>query len=161
MSSSLKSILLLSLFLAFAAIGGMVKIPAIIGTIALDSLPALLIASLYNGRKGALVAGGGHILSSLYAGFPLGPLHFLIAVEMALLVWLFGYVFSCGHRVLAAALFLVGNGVLAALPFVFILSPSFYITIVPSLLVGSFINLTIAHFLYPPLASRLPRGELE
>ena len=58
------------------------------------------------------------------------------------------------------SLFLIGNGVLAALPFIFILSPSFYIAIVPSLLVGSFINLTIAHFLYPPLASRLPRGEI-
>lgn len=136
------------------------KIPAIIGTIALDSMPALLIASLYNGRKGALVAGGGHLLSSLYAGFPLGPFHFLIAAEMALFVSLFGYVFSKGHRVLAGVLFLIGNGVLAALPFIFILNFSFYVAIFPSLLAGSFINLTIAHFLYPPLASRLGKVEM-
>jgi uncharacterized membrane protein len=160
MKSNLKTLVLLSLFLAFSAIGGMVKIPAIIGTIALDSMPALLIASLYNGRKGALVAGGGHLLSSLYAGFPLGPLHVFIAVEMALFVWLFGYVFSKGKRVLAAILFLIGNGIMAAVPFIFILSSSFYIAIVPSLLIGSFINLTIAHFLYPAFDSRFPKGEL-
>ncbi|PFA62120.1 ECF transporter S component [Bacillus sp. AFS015802] len=159
MKSNLKTLLLLSLFLAFSAIGGLVKIPAVIGTVALDSMPALLVASLYDGRKGALVAGGGHLLSSLYAGFPLGPLHLLITVEMALFAWLFGYVFSKGKRVLAAILFFIGNGVLAAVPFIFILSSSFYKAIVPSLLIGSFINLTIAHFLYPTLASRLREGE--
>ena len=136
------------------------KIPAVIGTIALDSMPALLVASLYSGRKGAVIAGGGHILSSLYAGFPLGPLHVLIAVEMALFVLLFGYVFSKGKRVLAAILFLIGNGVLAAVPFIYILSSSFYFAIVPSLLIGTFINLAIAHFLYPILASRLPKEEM-
>ncbi|MFC7783832.1 ECF transporter S component [Rossellomorea sp. GCM10028870] len=160
MNSNLRTLLILSLFMAFSAIGGMVKIPAVIGTIALDSMPALLIASLYNRRWGAIVAGGGHLLSSLYVGFPLGPLHVLIAIEMAFFVWIFGYVFSKGKRVLAAILFLIGNGVLAGIPFIFILSPSFYYTIVPSLLLASFINLTIAHFLYPPLVSRIRRGEI-
>ncbi|MCA1058611.1 ECF transporter S component [Rossellomorea aquimaris] len=158
MKSNLKSLLLLSLFIAFSAIGGMVKIPAVIGTVALDSMPALLVASLFNGRKGAVVAGCGHLLSSLYAGFPLGPLHILIAAEMSLVVWLFGYVFSKGKRVMAAVLFLIGNGILSAVPFIFIISASFYVAIVPPLVIGSFINLTIAHFLYPPLAARLPQG---
>ncbi len=156
MNNNLKTLLTLSLFLALSAIGGMVKIPAVIGTVALDSMPALLVSSLYNGRKGAIVAGGGHIISSMYAGFPLGPLHILIAAEMALFVWLFGYVFSKGKRVLSALLFFIGNGVLAGIPFIFILSTSFYFAILPSLLAGSLINLTIAHFLYPPLVSRLP-----
>ncbi|TMU87312.1 ECF transporter S component [Bacillus sp. BHET2] len=160
MINNLKTLLTLSLFLALSAIGGMVKIPAVIGSVALDSMPALLVASLYNGRKGAIVAGGGHIISSMYAGFPLGPLHILIAVEMALFVWLFGYVFSKGKRVLAAVLFFIGNGVMAGIPFIFILSLSFYLAIVPSLIVGSLINLTIAHFLYPPLVSRLPKRDM-
>ncbi|MCA1062885.1 ECF transporter S component (plasmid) [Cytobacillus spongiae] len=156
MKSNLKILLLLSLFMAFSAIGGMVKFPAVIGTVALDSMPALLIASLYNGRWGAIVAVGGHLLSSLYAGFPLGPFHLLIGIEIGIFVWLFGIVFSTGRRILAATLFLIGNGVVAGIPFVFILSPSFYYTIVPSLLVASFINLTLAHFLYPPLVKRVP-----
>ncbi|MBW3114412.1 ECF transporter S component [Bacillus sp. MCCB 382] len=158
MESKLKTLLLMSLFLALSAIGGMVKVPAVIGTIALDSMPAILVASLFNGRKGAVVAGGGHLLSSLYAGFPLGPFHILVAAEMALFVWMFGYVFSKGKRVLAAALFLIGNGVIAAVPFIFILSPSFYVAIIPSLIAGTLINLTMAHFLYPPLADELPEG---
>jgi len=160
MKSNLKTLLLLSLFMAFSAIGGMVKIPAVIGTVALDSMPALLIASLYNGRWGAIVAGGGHLLSSMYSGFPLGPFHVLIAAEMAFFVWLFGYVFSNGKRVLAAILFFIGNGLLAGIPFIFILSSSFYYAILPSLLIASFINLTIAHFLYPPLESRLKRRRI-
>lgn len=84
------------------------KIPAVIGTIALDSMPAILVASLFNGRKVAFVAGGGHLLSSLYAGLPLDPFHILVASEMALFVWMFGYVFSKGKRKLTAALFLIG-----------------------------------------------------
>ncbi|MGD6848143.1 MULTISPECIES: ECF transporter S component [Rossellomorea] len=159
MKSNLRTLLLLSLFMAFSAIGGMVKIPAVIGTIALDSMPALLIASLYNRRWGAIVAGGGHLLSSLYVGFPLGPFHVLIAIEMAFFVWVFGYVFAKGKRVLAAILFFIGNGLLAGIPFIFILNPSFYYAIIPSLLIASFINLTVAHFLYPPLHSKVNRGE--
>ncbi|BCB03890.1 ECF transporter S component [Bacillus sp. KH172YL63] len=159
MRNNLKSFIILSLFIALSAIGGLVKIPAVIGTVAFDSMPALLAASLYNGRKGAVVAGGGHLLSALYAGFPLGPFHLIIAAEMALFVWLFGYIFSKGKPVIAAILFFIGNGLIAGIPFIFLLSLSFYFAMLPSLLTGSLMNLTLAHFLYPPLVRSLKKGD--
>lgn len=51
----------------------------------------------------------GHLLSALIGGMPLGPFHVLIAVEMAVLVWVFGYFYQKGKRVLGGVLFVVGN----------------------------------------------------
>ncbi|MFD2682137.1 ECF transporter S component [Bacillus seohaeanensis] len=155
MTNKYYKLTFLSLFIALSAAFGAIKIPAVIGTVALDALPALLAASLFTGGMGAIIAFFGHILSSLYAGFPLGPLHLVIALEMALFVWLFGTVFHKGKKVIAAGIFFIGNSIIAAIPFIFIIGGSFYISILPSLLIGSFLNLTIAHFAYPPLRNWL------
>jgi uncharacterized membrane protein len=142
----------LAMLTALSVVGAMIKIPAIVGSVALDVFPALLAAVLFGARAGAVVAAFGHLLSALIGGFPLGPMHFLIAVEMAVLVWMFGRFYK-NNKVLAIVLFIIGNAFVAPLPFMFLMNVGFYLGIVPSLLIGSVINTVIALVAIPRLSS--------
>src|SRR5699024_11807817 len=57
----IKKISLLALFIALSVIGSFIKIPAVVGSIALDAFPALLAVVLIGTTAGAVVAGMGHI----------------------------------------------------------------------------------------------------
>ncbi|MDQ0218586.1 ECF transporter S component [Peribacillus cavernae] len=140
-----------AIFIALSAAGAFIKIPALIGSVALDSFPALLAAVLLGPASGAVIAGAGHIVSAILGGMPLGPFHFLIMFEMAILAWGYGTLYLAGKRMSAAVLFLIGNVLIAPLPFVFLISPQFYMAMLPSLLAASVINLVIAHLLAPRL----------
>ncbi|MDN3015273.1 ECF transporter S component [Paenibacillus sp. BSR1-1] len=148
-----KRITLLAMLTALSVIGASIKIPAIVGSVALDVFPALLAAALLSGGAGAVVAAFGHLISSLLAGFPLGPLHLLIAGEMAALVWMFGLMYKYNKKISAASLFIVGNALIAPIPFIFLMNKGFYAAIVPSLLIGSVINTGIALIAIPSLSS--------
>lgn len=147
-----KLISWLAMLTALSAVGAAIKIPAVVGSVALDVFPALLAAALFSGWAGAIVAAAGHLLSAMLGGFPLGPFHFLIAVEMAILVWIFSALYKNNKKVLAAGLFIIGNSLIAPIPFIFLLNKGFYLAIVPSLLIGSIINTGIALFAIPRLA---------
>src|SRR5699024_11235420 len=62
---SAKKMSLLALFIALSVIGASIKIPAVIGSVALDVFPALFASVLIGKRTGAVVAGLGHILTAL------------------------------------------------------------------------------------------------
>ncbi len=141
------------MFTALAAVGAMIKVPAIVGSIALDAFPALLAAALLGGRAAAIVGGVGHLLSALLGGFPLGVMHFLIAFEMAALVWMFGILFKPNKKIFASTLFIIGNSFIAPLPFILIMNIGFYMSIVPSLLIGSIMNMVIAWIVIPRLST--------
>ncbi|GLB60956.1 ECF transporter S component [Cytobacillus sp. NCCP-133] len=142
---------LAAMLIALTAAGAAIKIPAIIGSVALDAFPALLAAVLLGGWGGAAVASVGHLLSALLGGMPLGPLHFLIAAEMALLAFAFGYLYRRGRRWQAGVLFILGNAFAAPLPFIFLMGKAFYLAIVPSLFIGSVLNTVIAYIAIPRL----------
>ncbi|WML43038.1 ECF transporter S component [Neobacillus sp. PS3-40] len=146
---STKKLSLLALFIALSVIGASIKIPAFIGSIALDVFPALLAAVLLGKRMGSIVAGFGHLVSALIAGFPLGPMHLVIAVEMAVIVWFFGVFYQSSKRILAGIFFVISNSFLAPLPFLFTMGEGFYFTILPSLLVGASFNAFLALILIP------------
>lgn len=146
-----KKVSWVALFIALSAIGAAIKIPAIIGSIALDAFPALLAAALLGSGVGAIVGGLGHLLSALIGGMPLGPFHFMIAVEMAILVWLFGKLYLSDKRMTASLFFLIGNVLIAPLPFLFFMGKEFYLAIVPSLFIGSAVNILFALVLIPRL----------
>ncbi|EDL66228.1 hypothetical protein BSG1_02710 [Bacillus sp. SG-1] len=148
---TINKLTLLALLTTLSAVGGLIKIPAAAGSVALDSLPALLAASVLSGGAGAVVGVFGHMISALLAGMPLGPSHLLIAVEMGLSVWLFGWIFQKNLPVVAAGLFFILNGLIAPIPFYFLIGKGFYLSILPSLCIAAFLNLTIAHFAYPNL----------
>jgi uncharacterized membrane protein len=145
----------LAMFIALSAVGASIKIPAVIGSVALDSFPALLAAGLLGGPTGAAAGGLGHLLSALIGGMPLGPFHLLIAGEMALLVYLFALLYRKGKRWSAGALFIIGNSFAAPLPFIFLMGKSFYLAIVPSLFAGSVLNIVFAFIVLPRVAKVL------
>lgn len=148
----------IAMFIALSAVGASIKIPAIIGSVALDAFPALLAAALLGGVPGAIVGALGHLLSALLGGFPLGPLHFVIAVEMAILCWLFGVMYGKNHKLLAGVVFVLLNTFAAPFPFIFLISKAFYISMLPSLAVGSILNAAIALILIPRLVPFVAHG---
>ncbi|MFC0522741.1 ECF transporter S component [Pontibacillus salicampi] len=74
----MRRFVMLALWIALAAMGGILKVPVGFGSIALDSAPAILASLFLGPMAGGLVAGAGHFLSALTGGFPLGPFHLII-----------------------------------------------------------------------------------
>lgn len=149
MTLKTQQIALASVFISLSAIGGMVKIPLGIASIALDSMPALVAALFLAAPLAGFVAAAGHVLSALFSGMPLGPFHLLIALEMFAVVWLFATLHRNGKTWLKWAAFIVGNGVVAAVPFYFLLSPAFFYASVPGLLLAASVNAAIAGLAIP------------
>ncbi|WP_226654723.1 ECF transporter S component [Guptibacillus hwajinpoensis] len=142
---------LLAMFIGLSVVGAILKMPSAVGSIALDAFPALIAAVLLGNRSGALIASFGHLLSALIVGFPLGPMHLVVAGEMVALVWLFGKLYEANKKKVAAVTFALGNGLVAPLPFLFLLGTGFYVAIVPSLMIASVLNLALALILIPRL----------
>ena len=146
-----RKISAIAIFIALSAVGAMIKIPSPIGSIALDSFPALLAAVILGPVSGAIVAGLGHIISAFIGGMTLGPFHFLIMVEMAVLTWMFSILYINGKKVGAFFLFFISNAFVLALPFAFLISPGFYTLLVPGLTVATAVNVVLAVLLLPRL----------
>lgn len=141
---------MLALWIALAAIGGILKVPVGFGSIALDSAPAILASLFLGPMAGGLVAGAGHFLSALTGGFPLGPFHLIIALEMAGLTIVFALLYR-KSKVCAFIAFWLGNGLLLPLPFLLLIGQAFYITIAPSLLIGALCNIGVTILVLPKL----------
>ena len=152
-----RKISAIAIFIALSAVGAMIKIPSPIGSIALDSFPALLAAVILGPVSGAIVAGLGHIISAFIGGMTLGPFHFLIMVEMAVLTWLFSILYINGKKVGAFFLFFISNAFVLALPFAFLISPGFYTLLVPGLTVATAVNIVLAVLLLPRLVPVLKK----
>lgn len=140
---------LLALFIALSVVGGFVKIPAIVGSIALDFFPALMAAIYLGRRSGMIVAGVGHLASAFIGGMPLGPLHIIVAIAMAFIVLGFQVIYKKGHLIIAGIFVVMTNALVAPLPLLFFFSLEFYIALLPSLLVGSLVNTLVALILAP------------
>lgn len=150
---SAKKISLLALFIALSVIGASIKIPAVIGSVALDAFPALLASVLIGGVPGAIIAGFGHLISAFIGGMPLGPAHIIVAIEMAAIVWGYSLIYKSGRRLLAGLFFVIFNGLVASLPFIFLMSVSFYLAIIPSLVIGATFNAVVAWLFIPRLVA--------
>jgi hypothetical protein len=144
-----RKISLLAVFIGLSVVGASLKIPAIIGSVALDAFPALLASVFFGGGAGAVVAGFGHMMSALIGGMPMGPLHFIVAIEMAALAFIFALTWR--KKWVASTIFIIGNGLIAPLPFILFFDFAFYLALVPSLLVGAVINMAVALILIPRL----------
>ncbi|WP_243385497.1 ECF transporter S component [Bacillus kexueae] len=155
----MRNFTVIVMFISLSVIGAMIKIPAIVGSVALDSFPAFLAAILLHPVVGGIVAFAGHFLSSLLVGFPLGGFHLLIAAEMFALVYLFGILFRKSKwGALFTAILL--NGLVLPLPFYAIMGGAFYVAIVPSLLIAAVVNVGVALLLAPRLAAFLTKRGL-
>ncbi|CAM3136524.1 ECF transporter S component [Filibacter tadaridae] len=145
----LKRLTLTALFAALCVIGGLIKIPSGIGSLALDTVPALVSAAFLPPVFAGTAAMLGHAASAMNAGFPLGPLHVIIALEMFVIVIAFARLHKAGHDLLKWVFFIVANGLLAPLPFYFLISPAFFIGSLPFLLLATIVNAVIAAVVMP------------
>lgn len=74
----------ITVFTALSVIGSFITPYPVIPTIAFDSSPGFFAALYFGVIDGVVITGLGHIVTALINGFPLGPLHYAIAVGMAL-----------------------------------------------------------------------------
>ena len=146
-----KRITLTAFFAALCVIGGLIKIPSGIGSLALDTVPALISAAFLPPVFSGIAAMLGHTASAMYAGFPLGPFHVLIALEMLVIVIIFARLHKAGRNVAKWIFFIVANGLLAPLPFYFLISPAFLLGAMPFLLLATIVNAVVAAVVMPSL----------
>lgn len=143
-----------ALFAALCAIGGLVKIPLGISSTALDAAPALIAAAFLSPTLVGVSALLGHLASALYGGFPLGPFHLLVALEMFLILMIFTHLHKSGKTWAKWLFFIIANGLLAPLPFYFLLSPAFFIGVLPGIFIATICNAVVAALVMPFLAGR-------
>lgn len=155
----LRKLILTAMVAAICAVGAMIKVPTLISTAALDSAPAFLgvvfLSPILAGVAGLI----GHFITALTSGFPLGPLHIIIAVEMLIVVWVFGVMHKKGMHFWKWPVALLLNGIVAPLPFYFIISPAFFWGALGSILMATVINLIIVAVVMPILSKVFVRKE--
>lgn len=156
---NLRRFTLTALFASLCAVGGLLKIPLGIGSTALDSTPALISAAFLPPLYAGIAALVGHTASAMYAGFPLGPFHVLIALEMFVIVLVFARLHKANCNVLKWVFFIIANGLLAPLPFYFLISPAFFLGALPGIFIATVVNAAIAVVAMPVL-QRIPVGRL-
>jgi len=88
----------ISVFCALSVIGSFIHLPGPISSVALDSAPGFFAALYFGPVEGAAVTGIGHIATAVINGFPLGLLHFPIAVGLAMAGALVGRINRMGGR---------------------------------------------------------------
>jgi hypothetical protein len=152
---SARNLAIAALFVSLSAVGGMVKIPLGIASIALDAVPALVAVLFLSPPLAGTIAAFGHLASALYGGFPLGPFHAIIAIEMWAAIWLFGTLHAKGYKTIKWAAFILCNGIVAAVPFYFLLSPAFFYASVPGLAIAASINALGAGVVMPFIANKI------
>lgn len=150
---SAKKVSWLALFTALSVAGSMIKVPGPISSIALDSFPALIGAVLLGPAAGALISAMGHMASALLSGFPMGPLHGIVAAEMAAVVWMFGAMYRADWKRSALPVFVFLNGVILPAVFIPFLGQAFYVSTVPALTIAAAFNGIAAYMLLPRLVT--------
>lgn len=149
MNQKVRFLVLTALISAICVIGSYIKVPGFITTAALDSAPAFisvaLLPPIYSGFAGLI----GHLATGLTSGFPLGPFHLIIAVEMFMIVYIFNVLHQKGYKALKWVFLIVANGILAPLPFYFLVSPEFYFLSLPNLMIATVINAIVAFIFIP------------
>ncbi|MBD7984673.1 ECF transporter S component [Sporosarcina sp. Sa2YVA2] len=155
----LKTMTLTALFAALCVIGGFIKIPSGIGSLALDTVPALLAASFLPPALVGFASMSGHIASAMYAGFPLGPVHVMIAIEMFLILFVFARMHKAGRHTWKWIFFIIANGLLAPLPLALIVSPAFLLAVLPSILLATILNAAVAIIVMPAL-TKVTKGRM-
>ncbi|MBK3495669.1 ECF transporter S component [Viridibacillus sp. YIM B01967] len=155
----LRTLTLTAIIAALCAVGSMIKVPVGISSAALDSAPAFLGAVFLPPVAAGAAAAIGHLVSAMTGGFALGPLHFLIAAEMFLVLWGFAKLHHAGRTYSKWIFAIIANGILSPLPFYWIISPAFFFSAVPGIFIATVLNITIAAIGMPVLSRAFQRKE--
>lgn len=154
-----RKLTLAALFVALCGIGALIKLPGPFSSVALDLTPALLSVVFLGPVWAGAIAGIGHIVSALSGGLPLGPFHFIVALEMVGIVLIFGWFVRRNRQILGYIWVTLATGLLAPLPFYFLISPALYSALAPLLLLATGINCLLASIALP-LVKRAGRQEM-
>ncbi|MGL4391956.1 MAG: ECF transporter S component [Fusobacteriaceae bacterium] len=142
-----KTITYTATFLALSVVGSMIKpfsMTVIFSTVALDSFAALVAGYAFGIFYGGFVAAFGHLFSAYLSGFPLTlPFHLLISFEMFVSVFIYSLLRK-KSKYFACVIFIIFNGIISVVPFIWLLSFKFAIGIVVPLLLASVLNVLIA-----------------
>lgn len=156
-----KKMVYVSLLIAISFIGSLIKIQ---GTIALDSMPGFFAALYLGPIPGAIVGSIGHLITSMFSGFPLTlPIHLIITLEMGIVVYLFGLIYRKTNGIIACISGILLNGVAVVL----VLAPftswfalplngkAFIYAMVVPLTIGSAVNVILAYTIYKIIGKRI------
>ena len=158
----LRNVIIVAAFSALAAVGGLIKLPSPVGSIALDSAPGFFVAGFYSPILGGITGFLGHLASAATAGFPFGFIHLLIGFLQLCWCYLFGAVVRKGNSpwalLIAGGAAVLANGIAAPLILaaLFATFRPILSTLIPSLLVATAVNVGIAIILIV-IAARLKR----
>lgn len=142
---TVRRIARIAIFVALSAVGALVKIPSPTGTLALDSAPAFLAAASFAAPEGAIIGALGHLLTAATTGFPLSvPVHLLIMAEMAVFIWLFGFLTRRVNVWVGAIVAVLCNSVVGSALMIPIGGVGMFGALVLPLLVGAMINVAVA-----------------
>ncbi|MGN4127915.1 ECF transporter S component [Lysinibacillus sphaericus] len=155
----LMGLSLTAMVAAICAVGAVIKIPSFVSTAALDAAPAFLSVVFLSPALAGVAGLVGHFITALTSGFPLGPLHIIIAVEMFIVVWVFGVMHKKGLHFWKWPVALLLNGIVSPIPFYFIISPAFYWGALASIFMATVINLVIVAVVMPILSKVFVRKE--
>ena len=146
-----------SIFSALCVIGSFIHPPSPIQTVAFDSLPGFFTALYFGPLDGALVAGIGHIITSIINGFPLGILHFPIALGMALAGGAVGFANKINRKWGFIPGAIIGISINTALVVVVVptIGVAGALALAPFLLIAATLNALIAALAYVAVRGRL------
>jgi uncharacterized membrane protein len=131
--------------------------PSPIQTVAFDSSPGFFVALYFGALDGALVSGIGHLVTSVINGFPLGAVHFPIAMGMALA----GATMGAINRIKCSWAFIpaVAAGIAINTGLVVVVVPALgwgaALTFLPFLLLAASLNGIVAGLAYVGVRGRL------
>lgn len=154
-----------AVFIAASALGGLIKMPSPVGSVAFDSAPGYFLAAYIHPILGGIVGCLGHLASAATAGFPLGYVHVWVAVQMFLWCLSFGYVARLFDTqwllVPAIVIAVILNGVVGpyALGLLGVLDMAMAKAVIVILSVASLANVLIAALAVRLLASSNERRE--
>lgn len=149
----INKITICSLFVAMCFIGANIKF---MGSVALDAAPALIGTLLLGPIYGMALGFFGHIVSSLLAGFPLTlPVHIIIALMMAVTMYMYGVSRNWLEKKGTGIVAIVGSGAIMflfncplSLLVLYPLIKDMAFILFPALALGTLGNLVIAELVY-------------
>lgn len=153
--SKTRKLTLMAIFIALAFVGALIKIPSPIGTVGFDSTAGYLSVLYIGYLPGATVTALGYLLIAASAGFPLGLLTIVVAIEMFLIAMAYKYFYEI-NVVLGLSISTILNGVIAPLIVLPLGGWGLYVGLIPSLTVASFANLIASSAIYEALRKVIP-----
>ncbi len=145
----------ITVFSALSVVGSFIHLPSPIQTVAFDSAPGFFAALYFGPLDGAAVSLIGHLATSTVNGFPLGVLHFPIAIGLGAAGAVIGFLNKRWNYVsgIVAGIAINTGLIVLAVP---ALGWAGVVSFLPFLLLAASANGFVACVVYVTIRRRLP-----